>query len=329
MEKISVVVPVYRPPIQNLKACLQSLANQDYENYEVILVNDGGSLDLDNFCREFCADFSRFKIINQENKGVSAARNAGLAIASGTYICFCDADDYVSSDFLSVMERCMSGVDLVICGVTGQRFPVISSTVDIEVFFALPQQYNKFQYTNFCWNKMFRGEIIKRGNIQFDESVGLGEDALFLADYFLHCHKIRTVAKELYHYVLCEQSGVYTYYPCFWNWEKRVIEWQFKRFHSSVLNAVEQQYMKYWSFCKIRQILNYYGRQEADETMRQKVFCELSQSEVYAYLDSYPWHKGNLFFRLSDIMQLMMWKVLGLKHSIYIKRHLRSFIIRR
>lgn len=324
MEKISVIVPVYEPPIKNLKACLQSLAKQDYENYEVIVVNDGSSVDLAIACREFLADTDKFKVINQENKGVSAARNVGLTMASGTYICFCDADDYVSANFLSVMKHCMADVDLAICGVAGQKFPVISSTLDIKAFFASPHRYNKLQYTNFCCNKMFRKEIIRKEKIQFDESVKLGEDALFLAEYLPFCHRIRTIEKELYHYVPNEESGVYTYYPYFGDWEKRVIAWQWKRFTADSSDTADCQYMKYWAFCKIRQVLNYYERPGADAATRRQVFSELHKSEVYTYIYSYPFFSGNSFFRISDVMQLVLWKALGLENSTHIKKYLRG-----
>ncbi len=321
---VTVIVPVYSPPEENLKGCLQSLANQDYENYEVILVNDGDSLDLDFFCRKFCAGSNRFKVINQEHKGVSAARNAGIAMALGEYICFCDADDYVLSDFLSVMEQCMDGVDLVICGVAGQYFPVVDSEIKTEDFFSHPCIYNNVPYTNFCTNKMYKTAILREENIRFDESVELGEDALFLSDYVRHCRKIKTVQKGLYYYVCNEKSAVNTFHQRFWDWEKRVIECQLKQFTFADLDMVDRQYMKYWAFCKIRLVLNYYGRKEAEEATRRKVFWELRRSEVYAYLYSYSLRKENSFFKTLDVIQLILWKTLGLTTSARMKSYIRN-----
>lgn len=312
--------------MDRLKACLQSLAGQDDKNYEVILVNDGGSLDLDSFCKKYVSRSDLFCVINQDNGGVSAARNAGIEKMSGDYVCFCDADDYVSSDFLSELRRCAEEADLGICGVTEQHFPVISSEIQIGEFWATPYVYNQIQYVNFCVNKIYKAEIIQNENIRFDDSVKLGEDALFVADYLLHCQRIKTIGKNLYHYMPNEKSAVNAYCSEFWDWEKRIMDRQFRQFNSQKLDTRGRQYMKYWAFCKIRQILNYYGRQEADEKARNKVLREVQSSEVCRYLLDYPVCKGNLFFHPLDVIQLVMWELLGLRQSMRLKNCIRKFV---
>ena len=97
LKKVSVIVPIYNSAAK-LSRCVESILSQDYENLEVILVNDG-SLDSSlEICEKFKEKDSRIIVINKENFGVSAARNSGLSIASGEFIQFEDKDFYQDSD---------------------------------------------------------------------------------------------------------------------------------------------------------------------------------------------------------------------------------------
>ena len=99
---VSVIVPVYN--VQNyLNKCLDSLANQTYTNYEVILVNDGSTDKSLTICEEYAEKYPFFRLINQENSGVSVARNKGLDEAKGTFLTFVDSDDYISNDYIAYL----------------------------------------------------------------------------------------------------------------------------------------------------------------------------------------------------------------------------------
>ncbi|NCA81088.1 MAG: glycosyltransferase, partial [Sphingobacteriia bacterium] len=95
--KISVIIPVYNTGLP-LRCCLDSIAQQTYRNLEIILVDDGSSDGSERACDEYAAKDVRFKVIHQKNAGVSNARNAGLAIATGDYFQFPDSDDYLELD---------------------------------------------------------------------------------------------------------------------------------------------------------------------------------------------------------------------------------------
>ena len=92
MSLISVIIPAYNAQ-KTIYRCLESILNQTYRNIEVIVVNDGSSDDTENICRQF--EDERVRIVNQKNQGVSQARNTGIVLAQGKYICFVDSDDYV------------------------------------------------------------------------------------------------------------------------------------------------------------------------------------------------------------------------------------------
>lgn len=100
----SIIVPIYNVEAL-LPRCIDSLIGQQYQNIEIILVNDGSTDSSEAVCREFLNRDSRIKLINKENGGLSSARNAGLKLSKGEYIFFVDSDDYVTSDF------CLVGVD--------------------------------------------------------------------------------------------------------------------------------------------------------------------------------------------------------------------------
>ena len=101
-ELISIIVPVYNAE-KTLTRCVEALLGQTYSNIEILLIDDGSkdrSLDI---CREFARKDPRLKVIYKKNGGVSSARNAGLDTATGTYVMFCDSDDWVESDWCETL----------------------------------------------------------------------------------------------------------------------------------------------------------------------------------------------------------------------------------
>ena len=115
---ISIIVPVYK--VENyLDRCVQSLVDQTWSNLEIILVDDGSPDNCGAMCDAWAARDNRIKVIHKENGGLSDARNAGMAIASGTYMGFVDSDDYISSDMYQLLYDRMAadGSDIAACGV--------------------------------------------------------------------------------------------------------------------------------------------------------------------------------------------------------------------
>jgi glycosyltransferase involved in cell wall biosynthesis len=105
MPKISVIIPVYNVR-QYLDQCLNSLAEQTYKNLEIILVDDGSTDGSSEICDSYSEKDERFKVIHQNNAGVSSARNAGLNAVSGEWIMFMDADDWIENDTCEAALNC-------------------------------------------------------------------------------------------------------------------------------------------------------------------------------------------------------------------------------
>ena len=115
-QKLSIIVPVYKVE-PYLKECVDSLLSQKYPETEIILVDDGSPDRCPEICDEFSAKHSNIKVVHQKNAGLPAARNAGLAVATGEYISFVDSDDAVSTDTYSILIEKMEkdGSDMAIC----------------------------------------------------------------------------------------------------------------------------------------------------------------------------------------------------------------------
>ena len=100
--KISIIVPVYNAQ-EWLQHCLDSIASQDFESWQAILVDDGSVDESGEICDRYASADSRFIVVHKKNAGVSSTRNVGLENAVGKYIMFCDADDFVSEVWCEVM----------------------------------------------------------------------------------------------------------------------------------------------------------------------------------------------------------------------------------
>ena len=96
---ISVIIPVYNVEIY-IKKCIDSVLNQTFQNFEIILIDDGSTDNSGRICNEYVLKDNRIKVIHQNNAGLSAARNKGIDVSSGNYICFLDSDDWYSNNAL-------------------------------------------------------------------------------------------------------------------------------------------------------------------------------------------------------------------------------------
>lgn len=218
---ISIVVPIYNVE-KDLEKCIQSILNQSFTDFELLLINDG-STDLSlSICNSFVIENSNIIVLSQENSGVSSARNLGIRCAKGEYICFVDADDWLEGDFLKVLHDAMvkSGADLVISNfnnikIGGYRkapplpFSQIvgSPIVPNDLFFG-----DKFVLGNPPYCKLFKTSLIKGGGVLFNKDLRNGEDFIFVLEYALLCNVIQYVDDYSYNYNRLSESSVTSKY---------------------------------------------------------------------------------------------------------------------
>ena len=106
MEKISIMVPVYNIE-EYIEKCVKSITKQTYKNLEIILVDDGSKDNAGNICDELAKKDERIQVIHKVNGGLSSARNAGMKVATGEYICFVDGDDCIREDYCEVLYNAL------------------------------------------------------------------------------------------------------------------------------------------------------------------------------------------------------------------------------
>lgn len=183
----SIIIPIHNSE-KYLRQCFDSILNQNFTDYEVILVNDGSSDSSAEICEQYCNCDSRFKVIHRENGGgAAAARNVGTKIASGDYIIYIDSDDYIEKkSFLQdVNTYANKGYD-IICYKFKKFYDDTNEMLNCS--FTIPPLDNndsKASYINklvkhdafYCapWSKSFKRKIIENGDIQFKEGL-LSED---------------------------------------------------------------------------------------------------------------------------------------------------------
>lgn len=206
---ISVVIPVYNAEVY-IKRCLESIQKQTYDNLEIIVVNDGSTDNTQKVLEEIQQQDRRIKMIQKENEGVSAARNDGVATATGKYVYFIDSDDYVENNIIEKLYKVISSQgELSVCGFTtvfmnkeDAPFSLYDSTsiISIEEYLEKMSQYLYSVYYGSLWNKMYVTEIIKRNNLKFRKDISLAEDFIFNLDYLQYVKKVTMLPECMYYY---------------------------------------------------------------------------------------------------------------------------------
>ena len=164
---ISVIVPVYNVETY-LEECLDSIQNQTYTNLEVLLVNDGSTDGSQAICERYCQTDKRFRLMNQTNQGLSAARNKGVEISTGEYIVFVDSDDIIKTNYLEkLMQYMTEDVDIVECIFTVKKMEFLDENIETTtiIFEGDSNEAVKF-FPNHTLNvnavtKLYRREIVE------------------------------------------------------------------------------------------------------------------------------------------------------------------------
>ncbi|MEG0576546.1 MAG: glycosyltransferase [Bacilli bacterium] len=116
MKLVSIIVPVFNVE-EFVGICLNSIVKQTYKTIEIIIINDGSTDNSREICEEFVLKDNRITLINQENQGLSSARNVGLKVMKGEYVCFVDSDDWIETNFIEyLVDKMEIGYDIVCCG---------------------------------------------------------------------------------------------------------------------------------------------------------------------------------------------------------------------
>lgn len=221
---ISIIVPVYNTEIY-LEECINSIINQTYSGFELILVDDGSKDNSWDICRKFACKDKRIKVLHQENKGVTAARLLGLESSKGKYVCFVDSDDMLTEDALSVLlDKIVDDADIVTTWepieqtITGREY--VSKLLEKRTTLAL-------------WGKLYRKElIISSRAMEIPRDIYIGEDQLANI-------KMALLAKK----IVCTPAAIYIYrdnVQSVWRTRKWSLEYEYM-FRNEIKNALGTQ----------------------------------------------------------------------------------------
>lgn len=209
---ISIIVPVYNVE-KYIVNCLKSIVNQDYADFELLLVNDGSTDDTEKVIKNYLADKKiNWEIINKENGGQSSAKNLGFYKSKGEYVVFMDSDDVVTNDFLSSLLKPFQNntIDFSFC-----NFKYVKKqTIEIDknnksILFNRKELIDSFlrRKINFVLpSMMFSRDFLERNNIYSNENIRFSEDQMFIWDAILHSNNSVYLNKTMYGYFLREKS---------------------------------------------------------------------------------------------------------------------------
>lgn len=211
---ISIIVPVYNSE-KTLCRCVDSILNQTFTDWELLLIDDGSKDRSGEICDEYAANDCRIKTFHKVNAGVSSARNLGLDNANGKWITFVDSDDCVDSVFLKKAECYLNNADLIVLGMAflnnNYRKAPLTITVDIyESPHIIDEQLCEL-YMMTCWGKYYKLDIIKNYDIHFNEELKIGEDTEFVLHYLKFTKKIQFVNSSCYFYNETDYGNLYKY----------------------------------------------------------------------------------------------------------------------
>lgn len=219
---ISLIIPVYNVE-KYLKKCLDSIINQTFSDFEIILVDDGSKDNSGIICDEYATNDSRILVIHKDNGGVSSARNLGIIKASGEWILFVDADDVVPKDTLLYYANSIASNDIdMILGSyatydendnikkynTKQFEKTISMLECLKLFYHSDTKL----FQGYIWNRPMKRSIIMDNNIRFNEFIYFKEDGLFAVQYMLCCTKKCLYSSHVvYYYYQHDNSSIHLY----------------------------------------------------------------------------------------------------------------------
>lgn len=229
--EFSIIIPIYNTQEEYLRQCINSIYAQNYDDFEVLLVDDGSTNGIGSLCDKYSADDSRFHTIHKTNGGVSSARNVGLQTAGGWWILFLDADDWwepnllktLHSKFLdynsdififSYFHDCIDSSEPIRMGISDY-----SMTGGLELLqklqVGLLDENHRFakSYIGSVWMQCVRREIVLQHHLFFDTNLRMGEDCLWNMNYLQHVKSVTLLDIPFYHYRVYETSCYHSYNP--------------------------------------------------------------------------------------------------------------------
>lgn len=248
---VTMIVPVYNAE-RTVGRCIESILNQEYTDFELLLVDDGSTDGSGAICDEYAARDSRIRVFHKENGGVSAARNLALDRASGTYLQFLDSDDWITPDATRSLVRAMESgpCDMVVSDfyrVVGERLSQKGrihgdGIMTREEYAGCMMENPADFYYGVLWNKLYRRAIVEAHHLRMNTEITWCEDFMFNLEYIRWAETFRAIQIPIYYYVktkgsLASQSLSISQAVKM----KRLVFTDYHRFYKSVLDEAEYE----------------------------------------------------------------------------------------
>lgn len=211
MDKVSVIVPFYNNK-KYIKACVDSIRSQTYQNLEILLIDDGSTDAGGELLESYTQVDKRIRLIRQKNQGVADARNRGLDEAEGKYVTFIDGDDYIAPDYIEKFYRCAveKKLEMVICGLTlvDENGKVLKKII--------PDGYKRYEKEEWTFrisavcSHFYLRSLWEKYEIRF-RTGARGEDMPISLFFSAECAKIGTLAECGYYYVQHKNSAMHNF----------------------------------------------------------------------------------------------------------------------
>lgn len=211
--RFSIIIPVYNCE-NKLHISVNSIINQSYTDWELILVNDGSTDKSLEICRRYASNDNRIIVIDQKNSGPGSARNNGIRSAKGDYVLFCDADDYLKSHALETANVYIANNDwdIIIWGYADTKKANnmlimnkhISSDKEFNSNLDFKSSYEKLDdiaFTYPIWNKVYKKSLITRTRAVFPAKITVAEDFIFNIQIFKKAEKVLITHDLMYLYI--------------------------------------------------------------------------------------------------------------------------------
>ena len=214
MEKVNIVVPVYNVE-KYLGKCLDSLLRQTYQDFKIIIVNDGSPDNCQEIIDEYKKNYpNKIDAYIKDNGGLSDARNYGLKYVNSEYVCFVDSDDYVEDNLL---ERCIETIekdnsDLVHFNYCRDNYESgeienIYTRIKAGIYSLKNDNYILAYSANAAWNKLYKTSLFKDNNIEFPKGL-LYEDLATTTRLLPLCKRVSYIDDVLYHYQVSRSGQI-------------------------------------------------------------------------------------------------------------------------
>ncbi|MBO4265940.1 MAG: glycosyltransferase [Lachnospiraceae bacterium] len=231
--KVSVIIPVYRVDPAYLRECIDSVLGQSLKEIEIILVDDGAPRENADLLDSYAEQDDRIRVIHQENKGASAARNAGLSVCNGEYVTFVDSDDRIDNNCLAIAydHALQNDLDLLLWGTykvyPNRKIEYSPFVADIPLLDDKQKEFLQlktlagslpvYEYpcsiygSGSCCSKLYKRSLLADNDLKYPEGIERSEDVVFNIQVFEAADRIGYINRHMYYYRQLSDSATYMY----------------------------------------------------------------------------------------------------------------------